>query len=186
MCYIVSMDTLELPMWLAPAHTTHNIDDTLPRFPLTREQIEIEQLVFEAVFQRFLDGISEGQPPKAIIANDPRNISYGRFIRWVRKDPARLERFEEAQELGTETLAADMIEIADAANSAEDVQRSALRVNTRWKLMQAWNRKRYGEKQQVDVTNTTTISIKNLLEQREQRLHQITNAPIEGESRRVD
>lgn len=148
--------TTEIPAWLLP------IDEGLPRYPSTKLEREIEQLVFEALFERVLDQLVEGKAVKNFVESDPRQVSFGRFMRWVRKDPNRKSRYDEAQLIGTEVLAEEMKEIADGTDSPEDVNRSKLRVDTRWRLMQANNREKYGaEKTTVSspFANGVTIVI---------------------------
>lgn len=66
-------------------------------------------------------------------------------MRWIRADPERLARFREAQEIGTELIEDEMIAIADAENSLEDVARSKLRIDTRKDVLGFRNRKRYSK-----------------------------------------
>jgi hypothetical protein len=165
-----------LPDWLTALPTV----DPLPKYPRTPEHIELELMVFESIFETVLERMVEGDAPKPIVDADPRGISFGRFMRWVKKDPKRWERYEEAQEIGTETVVEEMCAIADAADSLEDIQRSKLRVDTRKWIVQARNRKRYGDKQQLDVTSTT-ISISATLQRREERLNQMIEKIVEGE-----
>jgi hypothetical protein len=176
-----TMTELDLPDWLtAPV-------DELPKFPRTKVEREVEHLTFEALFERVLEGITEGRSAKGIVEDDPRNITYGRFYQWIRKDPERLRRYEEAQEASAEILLEEMQQIADGEGDIpEDVQRSNLRINVRKFRVQAYNRKRYGDKQVVDVTNNTTVSIRNLLDEREKKLAQLSQNVIEGEATRVE
>ena len=95
-----------------------------------------------------------GQPLRAALSTDPRNIDYARFLAWVMKDENRKDRYYEAQATGSEVVATQMLEIADASDTMEDVQRSTLRINTRKWLMGVWNRKRFGEVKQIDQTVT--------------------------------
>lgn len=169
----MTMDTL--PDWLLPTE--------LPRYPTTKDQREIQEITFATVFERVIDGIIEGKSAKEIVETDPRYISYGRFIQWIRRDKERLKRFHEAQKCSAEVFMEESQQIADGDPNQppEDVQRSRLRIDVRWKRIQAYDRERYGEKQSVDVNTNTTITIKNLLEKREQKLAQLEQLPIEGE-----
>jgi len=172
-----------LPEWIT-AHLSQ--DEPVQLFPRSKEQRELKRLIYDTVFERFLDHISEGGLGTEFINSDPREIQYGDFLSWIHRDAEREARYEEAQRIGTAAMAEKVMLISDGIdNPMEDVQRSALRVATREKLMKAWNRKRYGDRQQVDVTNNTVISIKNLLEQRDQQLLDAIT-PIEGECARVE
>jgi hypothetical protein len=51
-------------------------------------------------------------------------------------------------------VASEMLEIADASDSLEDVARSTLRINTRKWLLGVWNRKRFGDVKQIEQNVT--------------------------------
>jgi hypothetical protein len=165
--------TTPLPEWLT-IHEDRGNPQFLPRHPRTKTELELEQITFESVFEVILDRLIEGDAPKPIIDDDPRGISYGRFMRWVRKDPERVRRWEEAEEIGAEVLVGEMTAIADGDPNIppEDVNRSKLRVDTRKWLLQVRNRRKYGDKQQLDITSTTT-SISATLQLREERLAEL-------------
>lgn len=177
----MTVEETTLPSWLT-AHLSQ--DDPVQLYPRTKDQLELKRLIYDTVLERFLDHISEGGLGTEFIQSDPREIKYGDFISWIHRDPQREARYEEAQRIGTAAMAEKIQLISDGIdNPMEDVQRSALRVSTREKLMKAWNRKRYGDKQQVEVTNNTTISIKNLLEDRDKQLFDAIT--VDGECERV-
>jgi hypothetical protein len=135
-----------LPNWL----TAHESSMDKTRFPVTKEHLEMERLTFEAVFETVLDRIVEGQPILSYLKEDPREVDYPRFLRWIRKDPERVARYEEAQEIGTEALLEKMDEIAEGTQSPEDIERSKLRLAQYKFKVQAWNKRRYGgEKEQA-------------------------------------
>lgn len=60
-----------------------------------------------------------------------------------------------ARERGTHAIAEQCLDIID--DKKEDTMRARNRVDTRLRLAAAWNRKAYGPKQDVDVTNRLTI-----------------------------
>lgn len=113
-----------------------------------------ELTTFEATFARVLEIVSTGQPLRAALGDDPRNLDYSRFLRWVMQNEARKERYYDALAIGAEVVSQHMLEIADAADTVEDVQRSTLRINTRKHLLGIWNRKRFGEVKQIDQNVT--------------------------------
>jgi hypothetical protein len=80
----------------------------------------------------------------------------------------RHERFKEAQENRSEFIAGEILQIADAEDSIEDVQRSRLKIDTRKWLMSAWNRKRYGETKTLEMAGS--ISITNALAAARERM----------------
>ena len=132
---------------------------------------------YENMFENFIEQVYRGRSLKSLVEDDPRLVSYEDFLRWIKRDPQRHERFKEAQEMRTEFLAGEILEIADGANSLdaaspEMVNRDKLRIDTRKWLMGAHNRKRYGESKQVEFGGT--ISITEALQQAQQRV-------IEGE-----
>jgi len=182
----------QLPEWLSayPTKTEQEIIET-PRYPRTADERELERLTFESLFEIVMDGLTEGMSPKRIVERDPRGVSFGRWYQWMKRDPDRLKRYQDAQESSAEVLLVEMQDIADGDPDSppEDVQRSNLRINVRKFRVQAYNRQRYGDKQQVEVKNDTTIEIRTLLDARAQRLARLGLSPtgneIEGEAQLV-
>lgn len=127
---------------------------------------------FPQYFEQVLDKICSGQSLVSAMADDVREFDRAQFVRWINRDSQRQARYHEAQEIGAEVIAGEMISIADAENSLEDVQRSTLRINTRKYLLGVWNRKRYGETKQLEVN--TTISVAKALEQAHARLQDLS------------
>lgn len=67
---------------------------------------------------------------------------------------------EQAQAMAAPLIEDQMLNIADAINdngtmSMEDVQRTTIRINTRWKLLAVRNKQRYGNNQSIEVKTTT-------------------------------
>ena len=152
--------TMELPSWMTQAPTT----SVAPKKELLEKQ-------FEIFFETILDKISRGINLKEILRNDQRDFDYTQLLRWIHKDPMRKSRYYEAQEIGSEMIAAEILEIADGVNDGgvpEDVQRSKLRIDSRQFLIKTWNRKRYGDVKTLEVNQN--ISITAALEQANQRL----------------
>ena len=135
-----------LPNWLAPAPT---LEGSLSVASLRREN---EQALFPALFERALDEIAGGNPLAQVVEEYPIEVSYTRLLSWIHRDEGRKARYFEAQVIGAEAVADQMIRISDASDNLEDVQRSTLRINTRKWLLGVWNRKRYGETRQVEQT----------------------------------
>lgn len=168
-----------LPTWLtadsvtsSQSHATVSSSDKRKLSPETREMLHSQ---YEYVFMRVISEMAQGQPLHQILAQEGRELDYNDFYRWMKKDPQRVSLFQEAQELRSEFHAGEILQIADAADSLEDVQRSRLRIETRRWLMGAHNKKRYGESKQIELN--TSISITDALNQAQQRLENY----IEGE-----
>ena len=152
-----------LPSWLSadtvdPSHSS-DLDKRKPS-PETRDMLHSQ---YEYVFMRVISEMARGQPLHQILAQEGRTLDYNDFYRWMKKDPQRQALFQEAQELRSEFHAGEILQIADAADSLEDVQRSRLRIETRRWLMGAHNKKRYGETKQIELN--TSISITDALAQ---------------------
>lgn len=151
---------VEIPDWLEPAPRT-----------LAKSPPEVKALIltqYEFIFMRAINNIAHGGSLSQVLKDDYRNIDFNDFYRWIKKNPERSQLFSEAQEMRTEFMAGEVIEIADADDSLEDVQRSRLRIETRWKLMAAHNRKKYGEIKTVELGGS--ISITEALAQANARL----------------
>ncbi len=139
-----------------------------PRRP-TPVARDLEQVMFESMFERVLDLLTQGRPLKTILKEDLRQPDYARFLKWVMADPSRKNRYYEAQETASEVVSTECIEIADATDSPmEDVQRSKLRIDTRRFLVGVWNRKRFGEVKQIELNGG--INLRTVLEQAQARV----------------
>lgn len=154
-----------LPNWLS-------CPDPKPPRP-TRAAKELLHIEYEQIFERVIEDIYRGRSLQSLIQDDHRVVSYEDFLRWVKRDPTRHERFKEAQEMRTEFLAGEILEIADGVESVDPsapdtVNRDKLRIETRKWLMGAHNRKRYGEKKEIEVGGT--ISITEALQQAQMRV----------------
>lgn len=160
----------ELPSFLMPAPNQPTTQ--LPSPQATKELIEMQNnILFETVLERVASGISLTET----LRTDVRQPDVGAFLRWIHRDSKRKQRYYEAQEIGGEIVADEMISIADATNSLEDVQRSTLRINTRKFLLSVWNKKRFGETKQIEINQS--ISITDALAAANSRMSEI----IEGE-----
>ena len=145
--------SIELPDWLDPAPRS---DTPLAKMPAEVKALTLVQ--YEQVFMRAIDSIAHGKSLSQVLRDDQRDIDYNDFYRWIKKDPSRKSLFDEAQEMRTEFMAGEIIEIADADDSLEDVQRSRLKIDTRKWLMGAHNRKKYGETKTVELGGSISIT----------------------------
>lgn len=161
----VVTDESSLPNWLSVPDTNSSKPSKAAR--------ELLHLQYENMFENFIEQVYRGRSLKSLVEDDPRFVSYEDFLRWIKRDPQRSERFKEAQEMRTEFLAGEILEIADGAEaidpaSSDTVNRDKLRIDTRKWLMSAHNRKRYGETKTVELGGT--ISITGALAQAHQRV----------------
>jgi hypothetical protein len=170
----------EIPAWLnssvptvtdIPATTALTPDPKdLPPARVTNRQIMHMQ--FENMFDRVLEEMAEGRPIAHILRRDARGYESSTYIDWIKKDPQRTIRYENAQLLYAEKLGSEIIEIADAEDTAEDVQRSKLRIDSRKWLMGVYNKRRYGDTKTIELGGSISIT---------DALAQARNRVIDGE-----
>jgi len=94
------------------------------------------------------------------------------------RDETRKNRYYEAQEIGAEIVSHQILGIADASDSLEDVARSTLRINSRKWLMGVWSRKRFGDIKQVD--QNITIDLSAAMQEAQQRLDNARTVEVLG------
>ena len=137
-----------LPDWLTaytPDEQKAMENGTLVKYPRTKVHIELEEQIFDIFFERFLEGLVEGELGIDIVRRDPRNISYGRFMRWIKKDSKRVERYDEAKEIQTAFFEDKKHKIAEGMDDRlQDIARAKLQIEVMSDSMKAWNKKRYG------------------------------------------
>jgi len=144
-----------LPNWLSVP------DPKPPKLPA--ESRALRHVEYEQIFERVIEDVYRGRSLQSLIEDDHRVVSYEDFLRWVKREPTRHERFKEAQEMRTEFLAGEILEIADGIESVDPtsndtVNRDKLRIDTRKWLMSAHNKKRYGETKQIELGGTISIT----------------------------
>jgi N-acyl-L-homoserine lactone synthetase len=157
------MDT-QLPQWLSPPSTpppseivTAPFDlEGIERYPRTKEQIELLEMTYSNLFEHVLDAVSGGRSLAGLIHNDPRNIEYGRFLRWVKKSKARQARYNEAKQIAAEILIGQAMSIVDehideATGLPNDPVWAKMRIENRWKTAAAWNKAEYGDRKHVEM-----------------------------------
>jgi len=181
---------MDLPHWLVLEPVSTSNAPLVPTSPDARRQNtrEVMEATFEGMFERALSHIIQGGSLKSFVNEDSRIVEYEAFWRWVRRNPDRYERFKEAQEMRTELLAAELIEIADGINaidptSNDSVSRDKLRIDTRWRIMSAHNRLRYGENKSSETT--VSISVSGALQQAETRVLTLRPATIDHDTGRA-
>jgi len=152
------MDTPALPTWLVPDRAT--------TLALKRENLHtLYECTLDAVLERMVE---HNYSFYDAVRDDPRGLDPKHMLAWVHRDETRKMRYYEAQAIAAEGVAQDMLRIADAKDSFEDVQRSTLRISTRKWLLGVWNRKRFGETKQIE--QNVTIDIGEAMAQAQQRV----------------
>ena len=145
------MTQLALPDWLAPAPTMTSVE--LAR--LKRENLHTS-------YENALDGILSYMVEHhtsfyEAVREDHRSFDPAHYLAWVMRDENRKSKYYEAQAVTAEHVAQDLLRIADADDSFEDVARSTLKINTRKWLLGVWNRKRFGETRQIEQNVTIDL-----------------------------
>jgi len=155
----------QLPSWLSCP------DPKLPR--PSKSARELLHLEYEQIFERVIEGIYRGNFLRNLIENDHRVVSYEDFMRWVKRDSERHERFLEAQEMSAIFEVDDTLKIADGVGSIDPssndtVNRDKLRIETRLKRAGFHHKKRYGETKQIELGGT--LQLGPILEQAQARV----------------
>ena len=108
--------------------------------PMARlEAVKADQSTPSVVFQRVCDGETLREIAKAW------GLPKGRFVEWFTTEHSAL--YDRALQVRADELAHETLEIADGA-SPEDSAPRKLRVDTRLKLAEKWDRQRYGKTMQ--------------------------------------
>ena len=152
------MDTPALPTWLVPDRAT--------TLALKRENL---LATYESALDGILNRMVENHTSFSdAVRDDPRGLEPAHVLQWIMRDEGRKMRYYEAQGTTAELVFDDILRIADAADSFEDVQRSTLKVNTRKWWLAVVNRKRFGETKQIE--QNVTIDIGEAMAQAQQRV----------------
>ena len=136
--------TNTLPSWLDTDPTT-----SLSTAPVTRDPtgITYRELQYTNLFESALDRLALGHQLLDICDDDPRGISAVEFLRWIKNDKERYNRFKESQELAAEFLVYGAIKAANGNDSMNDVNRDKLIVDTSLRIAGAWSPRKYGKEQ---------------------------------------
>lgn len=153
---IGEIDTpLELPDWLSAG------DLPLPSTTLSvanaKSNRELIYIKFANAFEGILDRVASGYSLKKALEEDFRQFEAGMFIQWMKKTGDLYSRYVSAKEMRSELWVSDLIDIADADDSMEDVQRSRLKIDTRKWIIASDNRKTYGDTKTIDIGGQISI-----------------------------
>ena len=164
-----------LPEWLQA------LDDPQP-FPqptstptLTAgQQIQLRKQdrldTFEALFEQAIEAVENGEGISLFLSRDHRGVTPGKFMRWILTDPTRESRYKEACRVAAHLMRGDILAKADGTDQTiDDVARSKLAVDTRFKLMALADPKEFITTTRVDVTGHQSISLVGLMKNREQQ-----------------
>lgn len=168
----------DIPDWLIPQPTREQraiIEQG------RRDAIAYQTAVFELILDDVLDHVARGEPVSTWFEKDPRRLDHAQFLRWVYKDKDRKNKYREAQIIAAEVTFDQILIIADAEDSMEDIARSTLRVNSRWKKLEVLDRDRFGQKKQID--QNVTIDLGDAMRLGEERAR---NRVIEGRAERIE
>ena len=172
----------EVPEWLTPAPSVSSVPPVtsvpavIPDAETARRELLLVQ--YPIVFDRVIERIAAGGLFKTVVEDDIREFEVANFRNWIRQDRAREAILIAAEEARTDVWAGDIIEIADAKDSMEDVQRSKLRVDSRKWLMASHNRRRYGESTKIDLN--ATVEVKRSREESMQELMKLQEQVVGG------
>ena len=156
----------KVPDWLVSKEPTVTLPQDIDRgvFPMANPKSnrqltrELMNQTFDNMLEHVLAEVSSGRTIKSLLDEDYREPDYQHFLGWLRKDPGRWARYQDAQEISAEMDTARMVEEAYGLESNNDVQRSTLIVNTLKFKVQSYNRRRYGDTKQVDQAVTININ----------------------------
>lgn len=146
----------QTPEWLAPAPQAspaipyHDTRAVKAQMTVAQARRQLEEQMFETLFDEAMEITASGKSLVVPFSQDPRQPKVGRFLAWVMRDESRKATYYEAQAFGAEVVAQEVIAIADADDSFEDVNRSTLRINTRKWTVGVWNRARFGDIKQIE------------------------------------
>lgn len=127
----------------------------------------------QEIANEICERIAQGEPLRQICRDD-HMPGWVAVYRWLQTYPEFSEHFARSRELGFDAIAEETLDISDDARNdwmekqgkdsegyqlnGEHVQRSKLRVETRLKLLAKWSPKKYGDKQQVELSGHLATS----------------------------
>jgi len=138
----------QIPSWLEstpeqPATTA----PTITLYPTTNAAKELLDLQRNALFVNIIERMEQGSLWKEIMEDSPYDDKVkNNMMAWIKRQPDKWKEYKEAQAIGAEIIAATTISIADG-DGLEDVARSNLRVQQRWRYCEMVDKKRFGKDQ---------------------------------------
>lgn len=178
MIYTQTMDEsipLQLPSWLTDNR------EVCDRTRISKTQIEVQEAIFESIFEELCEHYTRTSSVKELIESDPRNLSFRVFMKWLNKkeNVAKKMEFEDAARYGAFGEEERLMKIAMGTAKDEngnlminDVARDKLIIDT-IKYKQSINDKdRYDRDKNINIKQTTTFNIRNILESREDKMRE--------------
>ena len=113
--------------------------------------------------------LAEGEPLRAI-CRDEHMPSWRAVYDWIAKDKDFASRIAHAREAGFDAIAEQCLDIADderhdwlltkkgVITNDVAIGRAKLQVETRLKLLAKWNPKKYGDKQDINLTGQVEVA----------------------------
>ena len=133
----------------------------------------------QAVADAICERIEAGESLRAICKGETMP-GYTTVGRWLDADEGFRAQYARARERQADTLAAEVIEIADAADTAENAQIARLRCDMRRWYASKLRPKVYGERVELEQTVRATITAEPLSEDEWSRLYGSRVAPPAG------
>lgn len=123
------------------------------------------QTRYQNVFEDFLEQVAAAEPPHKVL----KDLKVGpNYLAWVASDEVRRGLFYDAQQVATEHLASQILELTQNPPAPEDIYFVQNKIKALQYLMGCWSRQRYGDIKQVEITNT--VDITSAMDQANQRL----------------
>lgn len=123
----------------------------------------VQQYDRAALFPEIVERLSAGEP-LAKICRDERMPSRRTVYLWLESDESAKAEFEVARDDGFDSIAARLRDTArGAGDSAGDVQRDKLIIETDLKLLAKWDPRRYGDKVQTEHSGNVTLTHEQFL-----------------------
>ena len=143
---------------------------------------ELAKQSYAVAFESLIDHIASGNNLEDFCNEYHQKITPGRYRQWIRSDPQRQKQFKEAQELGADAIFDSVTRIADGVDAngdpiMEEVGRSKLRVDVRFKAMAIQSPERYGNDNKQSSTTVVQISLVQSMQPRKLLALQIVNDP---------
>ena len=114
----------------------------------------VETLGDRGLMSLIVDKLSHGISPSEIATD--LHIPFMILWEWLEADPKRQSMYDEGWRMYATTLHAETVRIADMA-TPEDVGVAKLRVDTRFKAASNYDRKRFGNRVEVEVSQTISV-----------------------------